>query len=46
MDIFSYNILQIKCIPWNTGKVKQGMLAYVAETNRIYQFQQGIWIPW
>ena len=30
----------------DTGKVKQGMLAYVAETNKIYQFQQGIWIPW
>jgi hypothetical protein len=26
----------------DTGKVKQGMLAYVAETNKIYQFQQGI----
>ena len=23
----------------DTGKVKQGMLAYVAETNKIYQFQ-------
>ena len=30
----------------NTGKVRQGMLAYVTETNRIYQYQQGIWIPW
>jgi|JTFP01.1.fsa_nt_gb hypothetical protein len=26
----------------NTGKVRQGMLAYVTETNRIYQYQQGI----
>jgi len=26
----------------NTGKVKIGMLAYVTETNRIYQYQQGI----
>lgn len=30
----------------NTEKVKQGMLAYVAETNGIYQHQQGLWIPW
>ena len=30
----------------NSGKVKQGMLAYVAETNGIYQYQQGLWIPW
>lgn len=30
----------------NTGKVKQGMLAYVAESNRIYQYQLGIWLPW
>ena len=22
------------------------MLAYVAETNGIYQHQQGLWIPW
>ena len=29
----------------HTKKVKQGMLAYVAETNKIYQYQQGIWIP-
>ena len=26
----------------NSGKVKQGMLAYVAETNGIYQYQQGL----
>lgn len=30
----------------STKKVKQGMLAYVEETNLIYQYQRGAWVTW
>lgn len=30
----------------NSKKVRQGMLAYVIETNQIYQYRSGIWNVW